>query len=130
MPKAAILVGIAGSKRKFIAGRMSELCFYLRIDGREISEVTSFAPHWQILSALTEELHGYASSVEKQYLNFLRYSPGLQDELMNVREFVVLNGWCNCLETGNDIRCQPLPIEAIEVLRGELISRGFKEVRS
>lgn len=127
MAKAAILVGIAGSKRKFIAGQMSELCFYLRIDGVEISEVTSFAPHWRILRDLEHVLRGYASSVERQYVDFLCNRPGPEDQLMSAREFVVLNGWRNDLETGEDVRCQPLPIEAIESFRNSLICHGFKE---
>ncbi len=129
MPKAAILVGIAGSKRKFVAGQMSELCFYLRIDGREINEITSFAPHWQILKTLKDDLRDFAGSIRNDLDLYVKYNFSLEDE-PGTREFVILNGWRNCFTTGNDVRCQPLPVEAIDVLKAELISLGLKEVKN
>ncbi len=126
MPKAAILVGIAGSKRKFIAGQMSELCFYLRIDGVEISESTCFAPHWQILGSLNEDLCDYAKSVQKELVGFVRYHHIASSA---VYEFIICNGWRNNFETGEDVRCQPLPIQAIDVFRNELIACGLREAK-
>jgi len=128
MPKAAILVGIAGSKRKFVAGQMSELCFYLRIDGVEISEITSFAPHWQILKTLLDDLREFAGIIRKDLDLYIQRSFSLEDE-PDAPEFVILNGWRNCFDTGNDVRCQPLPIQAIDVFRNELIVCGLKEAK-
>ena len=128
MVKVEILVGVVGSKRKFVAGQISEFCLYLRVDGRDSLEVTSFMPYQQILSYFEESFRDYAVSLQKQICYFVNYNYCRSFDPSDC-EFIVRNGWRNRFDTGEDVRCQPLPLEIINTFRDELTSLGLKEAK-
>ena len=117
MPKAEILLGIAASKRKSVVYRKSEICFYLRIEGKEDSEITCFMPYWQILQMLNYDLHNFARRVSRSA------------KMARVREFVIKNGMRNNFEDGKDVRCLALPVVLVNDFRQMLLSLGLREAK-
>lgn len=124
MLRVEILVGIAASKRKWFAGNKSEFCYYLRVDGFELSEETFFAPYSEIVSSPPEEIRILARST---WVNCRQYavSKGCSCEM----SFVIRNGWRNVFETGKDIRCRALPVSFIKLMSKYLREQGFVEVK-
>ena len=117
MSKAEILLGVAATKRKFVLGQMSEVCFYLRIEGKEDWEITCFMPYWQILRQLKYDLRNFAHGVARSA------------KRARVKEFVLRNGMRNNFETGKDVRCLALPASLVNEFRKVLVSRGLREVK-
>lgn len=118
MVKVTILIGVAASRRKFVTGQMSEFCLYLRVNGQEVGEVIFFMPHQKITSFAMNNRYDYAHSVHKSVAYVCGFSP-FECEL------AILNGWCNNFQTGECVRCQPLPIEFVDAFRDALICHGF-----